>query len=314
MKNKEFKILLNKVHDFNNYQFRKLKEEIEIRVKKKRVANILETPIGELQCPYCNSKRFILWGKRNDMQRYKCKNCCKTFNCLTNTPLARLRRKGHWLNYADCLKNEMTIRKAANQCGIHKNTSFRWRHRFIDNLKEIKAKKLGGIIEAGELILKESFKGNKNLKKENSQKRKDVYILYGVDRNNNIYDITNKGFDHNIMNREFENIIIPDSLIVSEKRKVLLDFTKRNNLKHIMVKNNNHDLSHVSNLDSYKVNFKDWITDYFRGVATKYLENYVSWYRTLNEFHSGVNALTLLYRAKSIEKYRHQPLKVTRFI
>ena len=63
MKNKEFKVLLNEVHEFNNYQFRKLKEEIEIRVKKKKIANILETPRGELKCVYCNSKKFILWGK-----------------------------------------------------------------------------------------------------------------------------------------------------------------------------------------------------------------------------------------------------------
>jgi transposase-like protein len=54
----------------------------------------------------------------------------KTFNSLKKTPLAGLRRKGHWLNYSECLKEGLTIREAAKRCGIHRNTSFRWRHRF----------------------------------------------------------------------------------------------------------------------------------------------------------------------------------------
>ena len=313
MEKSRFKKYLGNVHNFNNFQFRRLKEEVEIRVKKKKISNILETSKNDLFCPFCNSKNYIRWGKRNDMQRYKCKDCNKTFNSLTKTPLARLRRKGHWLQYANCLKNGLTIREAANECGVHKNTSFRWRHRFITNMNNIKANKLGGIIESGEIIFKESFKGVKK-KISWSNKRKDVFVIYCIDRNNNISDITNEGFNLNVLDKAFKEKIFLDSLMYTEKRKEFKEFTSKNKLKHIEVENNAHKLSQINKLADYRERFRKWINKFFRGVATKYLENYVSWFRNLNEFNSGINALTILYRAKAKEKYRHQPLKVTRFI
>ena len=314
MEKSKFKNLLKDVHNFNNLQFRRLKEEVENRVKKKKIANILETSKNELKCPFCNSQNHIRWGKRNDMQRYKCKNCSKTFNSLTQTPLARLRKKGRWLKYSNCLKDGLTIREAAKESGIHKNTSFRWRHRFVANLKEIKARSLGGIVETGELTLKESFKGSKKIDFSKPLKRRDVYVIYCIDRTNNIMDITDKGFTLNLLNNELKDKIKIDSLVYSQDRVEYNFFCKENKLKHINIQNNNHSLSQIIKLDSYRDKFIHWVKKYFRGVATKYLENYVSWFRSLEEFNSGINALTVLYRAKTVEKYRHQPLKVTRFI
>ena len=314
MKNNKFKKYLEEVHLFSNYQFRKLREEVDVRVKSKRISNILETPKNELICPYCKSKNHIRWGKRSDMQRYKCNDCNKTFNSLTKTPLAKLRRKGHWLQYTNCLKEGLTVREAANRCGVHKTTSFRWRHRFLSNAKSIKAKKLGGIIEVGELTLKESFKGSKNIDFIPYAKRNDIHVIYALDRTNNVFDITNKGLNEKILENEIKERLIQKTLLVSEDKRLYKEFAKLNKLKHIAVVKNKHDLSNTENLDFYKDLFKNWIYKHFRGVATKYLENYVSWFRGLGEFNSGINALTLLYRAKSVEKYRHQPLKVTRFI
>lgn len=38
------------------------------------------------QCPFCGSANIIKFGKRKDgIQTYKCKDCCKRFNPLTNT-------------------------------------------------------------------------------------------------------------------------------------------------------------------------------------------------------------------------------------
>ena len=314
MDKRKFKIFLNHVHNFNNLQFRKLKEEVESRVKKKKIANILETSKNELICPHCKSSKHIRWGKRNDMQRYKCKNCNKTFNSLTKTPLAKLRRKGHWLQYSNCIKSGLTIREAAKECGIHRNTSFRWRHRFLNNSKMIKAKKVGGIIETRELILKESFKGKKKNLPNKNKPRKNIFVVYSIDRNNNIFDFTNKGFSAKVLSAEFNQIIIDNSLIYTSDNEIFEQYFKENKLKHIKVKNNINKLSHTDKVDNYREKFIKWINNHFRGVATKYLENYVSWHRELHEFNSGINPLTLLYRAKSVEKYRHQPIKVTRFI
>ena len=208
----------------------------------------------------------------------------------------------------------MTVREAAKECDVHRNTSFRWRHRFLMNSQKIKARKLGGIIETGELIFKESFKGKKKNLPHQSKPRKDIYMIYALDRNNNITDITNKGFSIKILENEFKEKLINDALIYSQKKDVFSNFFKANEIKHISVIDNTHSLSQIKKLEHYQEKFIKWINNHFRGVATKYLENYVSWHRGLHEFNSGINALTLLYRAKAVEKYRHQPQKVTRFI
>ncbi len=56
-----------------------------------------------------------------------------------------------------------TVRAAARRCGVHKNTSFRWRHRFLAKLSGAKPAHLHGIVEADETYFLESFKGSRNL-------------------------------------------------------------------------------------------------------------------------------------------------------
>ncbi len=56
-----------------------------------------------------------------------------------------------------------TVRAAARRCGVHKNTSFRWRHRFLAKLSGAKPAHLHGIVEADETYFLESFKGRRNL-------------------------------------------------------------------------------------------------------------------------------------------------------
>ncbi len=64
-------------------------------------------------------------------QRYRCVGCGRTFNALTGTPLARLRKKECWASFANSLQQSHSVREAARQAGVAKNTSFRWRHRFL---------------------------------------------------------------------------------------------------------------------------------------------------------------------------------------
>ncbi|MCT4614250.1 MAG: hypothetical protein N4A49_05165 [Marinifilaceae bacterium] len=314
MKNKRFKLLLKQIHNFNNLQFRQLQEEIRKRIEKKKVSHILETEKYKLHCPFCNERNYILWGKRNDLQRYKCKSCLKTFNSLTNTPLARLKRKGHWLKYASCLRDGLTLKKSSEICEIHINTAFRWRHRFLTNMRSIKAKKIGGIIESGYSKLKESFKGTAKEEQTPIKLRKDIFIIYNIDRNNNIFDITNKQLNLQYVATQIQQARIQNSLNISEDSTFFNNIVNINKHHNICLSQDKSKINFPLRIYSYRNRFEDWIYKHFRGVATKYLENYVSWYRCLNEFKSGINALTILYRAKSIEKYRHQPEKVKRFI
>ncbi|RYE68998.1 MAG: IS1 family transposase, partial [Oxalobacteraceae bacterium] len=42
-------------------------------------------------CPRCGNAHCYRHGFANDLQRYRCCSCGRTFNDLTGTPLARLR-------------------------------------------------------------------------------------------------------------------------------------------------------------------------------------------------------------------------------
>ena len=52
-----------------------------------------------------------------------------------------------------------SVRKSAKACHVHRNTAFRWRHRFLMLPDQQKATNLVGIAEADETFFLESFKG-----------------------------------------------------------------------------------------------------------------------------------------------------------
>ena len=303
-----FKEILESVQSLKTNEFRELKQKVRQRLLQDKVSYFIETPFNKLKCPHCNSNNKIRWGMRNKLQRYKCKNCKKTFNSLTKTPLARLRMKDKWLDYSSCVMDELTIRKAAYKCNIHKSTSFRWRHRFLKNSNQIKSKNLAGIIDIKHLYLKESFKGSREIPK---RKRRNICIINSIDRNKNIYDLVDIKPNLKNINKKIKIIIRNNSILVTDRNKLYSSFCKTNNLKlkrHIYNLPSKTKVFKVDKAKEYNLNFSFWIDNQFKGVASKYLKNYVSWYRGLNEFSEGIKPLTILLRAKSIEKYKHQPL------
>ena len=128
MKQEQFKNILAQDPQLNHDQRRCLRQRIEHPSDLKEVCDLLESRI-ENNCPHCHSRDFVKHGFRNNLTRYLCRCCSKTFNALTNTPLARLRKKDLWLRYSQCLIESKTLRQAASSTSISLGTSFKWRHR-----------------------------------------------------------------------------------------------------------------------------------------------------------------------------------------
>jgi len=127
------------------------------------IALIGEIRSGARRCPRCACERCHRHGQANDLQRFRCCACGRTFNDLSGTPLARLRHKGKWLEYLETVLDSRTVRAAARRVGVHRNTTFRWRHRFLDRVKHDRPERLVGIVEADEMFLLESQKGARKL-------------------------------------------------------------------------------------------------------------------------------------------------------
>jgi transposase-like protein len=101
-----------------------------------------------LNCPHCRSDHIVHWGTAHSFPRYRCSSCRKTFNILTNTPLAGLRNKDRWLTYVGTMLEGKSIRTSAAVCGVSATTAFRWHHRFKNCSTEQRARILGAIIGA----------------------------------------------------------------------------------------------------------------------------------------------------------------------
>ena len=104
----------------------------------------------EPRCPHCGSSAVGKWGKADGLKRFRCRECRKTFNALTGTPLARLRKKEQWDQFAGCIQDSLTVRASARACGVHRNTTFRWRHRFLALIDENKSPSLHDVVKADE--------------------------------------------------------------------------------------------------------------------------------------------------------------------
>ena len=96
------------------------------------------------QCPHCDGEYIIRHGRERGIQRYRCKGCKKTFRAATSTPFARLRHKDKWETYHQCMEEGLTLQKASEVCDINIKTAFKWRHRFLQVPRQLKASVLQG--------------------------------------------------------------------------------------------------------------------------------------------------------------------------
>lgn len=106
---------------------------------------------------------------------------------LTGTPLARLRHKDKWFEYEQAMIQGLSIRKSADSCKIAKNTSFKWRHRFLQIPATDQPGKMNGVVEADETYFVESFKGQRRLSRS-ARKRGGKAVKKGASKEQVVRD------------------------------------------------------------------------------------------------------------------------------
>ena len=111
-------------------------------------------------------------GSASGLQRYKCRDCSRTFNALTGTPLANLRHKSKWIVQAEVLPDGMTITQAAKRLKVARRTAFRSAPPFHGGTQDhsgsvaCQAQSLAGIAEADETFFLHSRKGKRGLERK----------------------------------------------------------------------------------------------------------------------------------------------------
>ena len=293
MEPRKFKQFIEQAARLSRRQRADLADLLSLSLLQEKTAALIEAAAAPYRaCPRCRSVRLHRHGHADGLQRYRCVDCARTFNALTGTPLARLRHRTKWLPYLDCMLQSGTVRRAAALAGIHKNTSFRWRHRFLTTTKTDRSWPLGGITEADETYLLESQKGSRQLdraprRRGGSARRRgisceQVCILVARDRTGRTVDfVTGRApLTRAQLRRCLAPVVAPDILLVTDGHPAYRAFAREAGIMHRAV-----NLSagmrvagalHVQNVNAYHSRFKEWLRR-FHGVATHYLPNYLGW-------------------------------------
>jgi transposase-like protein len=245
-----------------------------------------------LCCPRCHGQSWYRHGRESGLQRYRCRACGKTFNSLTGTPLARLHHKERWLVYLDSMLASHTVRQAAARLGVHRNTTFRWRHRFLALPRTDRAPLLRGIAEADEMFLLESQKGSRHLTRPARSRggkahrrgisHEQVCILVARDRNGRTLDfVTGRGqLTKASLHQCLLPMLDPDILLVTDANAAYRAFAREAGISHEAVNLRagvrTRGALHVQHVNAYHSRFRNWLHR-FHGVATRYLPNYLGW-------------------------------------
>ena len=169
MRGTDFEVLLRLIERLSLEQRTRLGRALASASGGSEAVRLLEAAfLAAPRCPHCAGTALQRWGHASGLRRYRCTACRRTFNALTGTSLARLRKKACWLAYGEALAAGMTLVQAAAHCGVHLTTSFRRRHRFL-RAPVAAQEALTGVVAADETFFRRSHKGSRRWRHAEAQ-------------------------------------------------------------------------------------------------------------------------------------------------
>lgn len=247
-----------------------------------------------VSCPHCSSKHIVLYGKFKGKQRYKCKTCKKTFSDLTNTPFSMSHHLDKLPGFLNCMIRSQSLRESASELNISYVTLFYWRHKILKTLKKEKPKVMKGTVELDDVYVNYSSKGQKNailFNKKRSHRKSRSYLNLNNDKicvlaclDNSSNSLCSAVCQGNLSTERVEKaigkVINKDNIVYSKRRPAYISFFRKIHLKMWRT-----DITLESDARRYINSCLDWMTK-FKGVATKYLNNYLRWYKIFFEMKS----------------------------
>ena len=261
------------------------------------------------KCPRCNGKAIKKNGSyrinHQIRQRYYCKDCCRTFNDFTGTPMAGTHHPEKWIMALMHMVQGTSLRNIPTTLKINIQTAFYWRHKVLRALAKVTETQvaLSGVVEADETYIQESFKGRRSdlpreprkrgaaAKKRGISKEKSC-VLVAVDRNGDIFSryICKGRPSANDVETALASYLAPSSTLVTDSNSSYPIFAKQHNLQHYAVNPSKKvhkvgGIYHIQHVNSYHGRLKGWMRR-FKGVATKHLNHYLCWFRLLEKMKS----------------------------
>jgi len=271
----------------NLYEF--LNENRLTALDYQRIKILSTAPI----CPRCRCEYVTKAGVHNGRQVYKCKNCKYQFRETAKSLVYHMHKYPLMLDYLKCMLEGKSLRACAREVGISLPTSFRWRHKILSAIQGLEGGiSFSGITEADELLLQYSEKGRRYKSLEEKEQamntvHPNVAVLVMTDREGNLL------FKHTGENR-VQNSQIKEELKHRVSENNLICFKPNDEFKQAVIESPSKKIlvrGKTKGLTVYSVkiaekkinNFLVWMMR-FRGVATKYLQNYLMWFVVMNKY------------------------------
>ena len=265
---------------------------------------------GHGRCPRCGGRRRHRWGTFSGRQRFRCLGCRRTFSDLTGTPMAYTKRTDRWIAFATRMVRKTSVRACAQQLGIHKDTAWRWRHRLLFGVREGEDDRLAGVVELEAVRFTYSEKGRRRLQRRPFRtgsrtpllSREQPWVLLALDGAGTV-TADPIGFRRHVHGAELAEILARrcarvSAILASPLWTIpLTPYCRARGARHILTgaaAARGCEAPSIARLMAYDRRFRCWVES-FRGVASRYLANYLCWHRFMDP--GGARPLDLLRRS-----------------
>lgn len=260
-----------------------IEKEIKSKKIKEHIDNFLKKDIYKNKkiecCQICGGKNYIKHGSYKGIQRYKCKECGKTFSNTTNSLWSYSKKDlDIWIKFIELMIKRKSLRFCAKKLKISLGTAFYWRHKILNGLKiDSIPNKLEGDIHINKTIIVENFKGCRNIA---TNKRSSIWVIAAKGNEDSM--LVMPAFKHCWMRPIFyEKVyskIQKGSYIIPYNDRYIAAVAKEHNKKlrkQIKERKEDHRVKFII------MNIIKWFKP-FKGIATKYLEEYLSFFILFN--------------------------------
>lgn len=255
---------------------------------------ILDNKQGE--CPHCGHSKYVKTGKDKGSQRYKCKSCKRSFTEYTGTWMAGLHKKDRIDEYITLMVKEKSLDKITEELSINKKTAFDWRHKILSSFEDIDKDIFTGITESDETFILFSEKGSRTLdrpgKKRGGKSKKkgisndQVAVIATADRagQKDLTVATLGRLKKVDIATSIGERISDKTILCTDSHVSYKGFAKDNSIEHFSLRANikeyvKENVYHIQHINSMHNRLKKWINDKFWGVSSKYLQQYLNWFR-----------------------------------
>ena len=252
-------------------------------------------------CPYCNSNKICKNGSNHSkgvrIQKFKCNNCNKNYTIKTNTIFYYTHKNIEiWQEYIELFSQGLSLRKIVEKMNnqISLPTAFYWRHKILkvlSNINDDGNSKLGGIVEADETFFEESQKGSRKMTRKPRKrgyssyvgdKKTKICVLTAIDRNKSSFT---KPVGFGGLEKDdvllLQRHLVKDSILITDGNR-----TYRNlhdvKLKSLKFGKPENKIYHLNTINSFHSHLKKFMIR-FNGVATKYLDYYVEYFKNVKD-------------------------------